>query len=235
MSLEAVADELESVCERAAECRMALLSAVDGVQRAREWLERVSAGSSDPEWAELLGCLAEVERGIDEVSLALSDGVGLVLDVVADLIGGGDHRTADEPAAPPDSWSWEVLPPPVVPGTRQRTHGLWDAADGVVRPIVSGQDDKSDLAAALFAQLGLKHGTPGIIHHVETKLAAHMRKWGIRSATVTINNVPCEGGRFTCDSVLPVLLPAGSELTVHGVNGFRKTYRGGSAAPWRKR
>jgi len=35
------------------------------------------------------------------------------------------------------------LPPPVVPGTGQKTHGRWIAPDGKVRQVVSGRDEWS--------------------------------------------------------------------------------------------
>ncbi|GAA2662749.1 MULTISPECIES: DddA-like double-stranded DNA deaminase toxin [Actinosynnema] len=238
-SLEAVADELESVCDRAAECRTALLSAVDGVQRAREWLERISAGSNDPEWAGLLACLAEVERGIDEVSLALSDGVGLVLDVVANLIGGGagdrggNGHAADEPAAPPDRIEElrRELPPPVTPRMGQKTHGRWFGPDGKVRSAISGKDEGFALVLRTVREMGMTRGFPLRAADVEMKTAAHMRASGITSATLVINHVPCDDGMFSCDRMVPVLLPAGSTLTVFGASGFRRTYHGGEQLP----
>ncbi len=69
---------------------------------------------------------------------------------------------------------------------------------------------------------------------VEMKLAAYMRNHGVRSATLLINNTPCPGP-LGCDELVPVLLPEGYTLTVHGANGFAKTYRGGATPPWRKR
>ncbi|ATE56885.1 DddA-like double-stranded DNA deaminase toxin [Actinosynnema pretiosum] len=232
-SLGAVADELESVCERAAECRVALLSAVDGVRWAREWWERVSAGSNDPEWAGLLACLVEVERGIDEVSLALSDGVGLVLDVVADLVGGGSDRAGDEPAEPPDRIEElrRELPPPVTPGAGQKTHGRWFGPDGKTRSAISGKDEGFALVLRTIRELGMTRGFPLRATDVEMKVAAHMRANGITSATLVINHVPCDDGMFSCDRMVPVLLPAGSALSVFGASGFRRTYHGGEQLP----
>jgi hypothetical protein len=51
------------------------------------------------------------------------------------------------------------------------------------------------------------------------KLAVHMRKNGIRSATLVVNHVPCEGP-LGCDALVPVILPTGYTLTVYGTNGF---------------
>jgi hypothetical protein len=68
---------------------------------------------------------------------------------------------------------------------------------------------------------------------VEMKMAAYMRNHGVRSATLLINNTPCRGP-LGCDELVPVLLPEGSTLTVHGADGFTKTYTGGATPPWRK-
>jgi hypothetical protein len=69
---------------------------------------------------------------------------------------------------------------------------------------------------------------------VEMKIAAHMARTGIRHAVVVINNSPCKG-RLSCDTLVPILLPEGSTLTVHGTTKqgtpMRKTYTGG-ARPW---
>ncbi|RDI22296.1 nucleic acid/nucleotide deaminase of polymorphic system toxin [Lentzea flaviverrucosa] len=68
------------------------------------------------------------------------------------------------------------------------------------------------------------------------KLAAHMAERGIKHATVIINYQPCKG-RFGCDTLVPILLPEGATLTVHGVapdgTWFRKRYSGGARPWWR--
>lgn len=51
------------------------------------------------------------------------------------------------------------------------------------------------------------------------------------SMDILINNVPCEGP-YGCDSLVPVILPAGYALTVYGPN-YKKTFRGGATPWWR--
>ncbi len=66
------------------------------------------------------------------------------------------------------------------------------------------------------------------------KLAAKMAHEGITEAVVVINNVVCKG-ILSCDTLVPILLPDGSVLTVHGVEPdgtpYVKRYEGG-AHPW---
>lgn len=124
------------------------------------------------------------------------------------------------------------LPPPVRQGTGQRTHGRWFANDGDdVAEIVSGQDAASARAWELLQATDFPEpGAPVTVTHVETKVAVTMREKGIAHATVVLNNRPCRD-RYGCDTVVPVLLPEGSTLTVHAPN-YRKTYTGGMQAPW---
>jgi hypothetical protein len=81
--------------------------------------------------------------------------------------------------------------------------------------------------------MGLAQGTTRS-GDVELKLAAHMAENGIQHATVVINNVVCKG-KFNCDTLVPILLPEGSTLTVYGVtpSGTRTRIRyTGGAQPW---
>jgi hypothetical protein len=126
------------------------------------------------------------------------------------------------------------LPPPVIPRTGQRTVGQWIGPDGHAEPIQSGWDEKSDLVQDQLARLGLPEGTTRK-GDVEMKLAAYMVAKGITHAEVVINNVPCkvENG---CAKLVPVLLPEGSSLTVHGTdqkgNPTYVRFTGGSKPPW---
>ncbi|MFT7834569.1 SCP1.201-like deaminase [Saccharothrix sp. BKS2] len=68
---------------------------------------------------------------------------------------------------------------------------------------------------------------------VEMKAAARMRNEGIGQATVVINHVSCllDSG---CKSLIGVVLPEGSSLTVHGAGGHQRTFTGGKQPPWRR-
>ncbi|WP_086821612.1 DddA-like double-stranded DNA deaminase toxin [Allokutzneria sp. NRRL B-24872] len=123
----------------------------------------------------------------------------------------------------------EQLPPTVAPKSGAKTHGRWTVDGEVANVIVSGRDSDADLADQLLAERGLP-GRASRSADVEMKLAARMATGGPRHVTVLINNRPCRGP-FGCDTLVPVLLPAGSTLTVLGNDGYRKTFEGG-ATPW---
>src|SRR4051812_36021729 len=66
-----------------------------------------------------------------------------------------------------------------------------------------------------------------IASHVEAHAAAIMRTQGLKKATLYINRIPCADGRPPgCHLMLPRMLPPGSQLTVHGPDGFKWVYRG---------
>jgi len=108
------------------------------------------------------------------------------------------------------------LPPPVVKGTRTKTHGQWSSADAPAdrNSIASGtRDDLYQATQQYLQENGM--GQTVIGSHVETKVAVHMRQEGIQDVTVVINHQPCEGP-LGCDTLLPRVLPEGSTLTVYG-------------------
>lgn len=128
------------------------------------------------------------------------------------------------------------LPPPIKATDKGRkTHGRWIGPDGVVHEIISGQDENSRLVDQQL-KLARMPGRTARASDAEMKLAAHMAEYGIKHVTVIINHSPCKGP-FGCDTLVPILLPAGSTLTVHGVTeqGIRlvKRYTGGAKPWWR--
>ncbi|WP_237774176.1 DddA-like double-stranded DNA deaminase toxin [Actinosynnema sp. ALI-1.44] len=124
------------------------------------------------------------------------------------------------------------LPSPVVPGTGAKTHGRL-ITGGKELPVTSGADSMSAKVEAELKKMGIP-ASPVRATDVEMKTAAWQRTSGTQHATVVINHVPCTGD-WSCDTLVPVLLPEGYTLTVHGQNKngvkFRKRYTGG-AAPW---
>ncbi|CRK56025.1 hypothetical protein [Alloactinosynnema sp. L-07] len=96
---------------------------------------------------------------------------------------------------------------------------------------VSGADAKGKQALRFFAEELKARRIPTTVTDVEIKLAVHMRKNGIRSATLVLNNVPCKGP-MGCDALVSVVLPPGYMLTVYGTDGFRREYRGGGTSKW---
>ncbi len=75
--------------------------------------------------------------------------------------------------------------------------------------------------------------------HVESKVAAIIRREGTNEAELVINNIPCGNTRevsaaanpYSCERILPAILPAGTRLTVwvtpdSGRTWLRGTYHG---------
>ncbi|WP_439423075.1 DddA-like double-stranded DNA deaminase toxin [Saccharothrix sp. HUAS TT10] len=122
-----------------------------------------------------------------------------------------------------------------MPNAGQKTHGRWIGSGSAARPITSGRDGDADDADDRLRTMGMprKSAKTG---DVEIKLAVRMAREGIRHVTVVMNNKPCVGP-FGCDTLVPILLPEGATLTVHGIDSegqrFRKRYRGGARPWWR--
>lgn len=258
MSLGEVADHIEHVCELADQVRRALVRADEFLDDAVTLLAGALTGSSDPEREQARASLDQASQGIRDLLGNLDAAERGVRAYLNDVI-----RSVPAPvASPPPSQTIQprppVLPsasddPPVIPAERldtlrdelpspitrpnpgHKTHGRWIGPDGTVRPIVSGHDDDANAADEQLRRLGVTRRLAKTAD-VELKLAAHMVRNNIRHVTVLINNVPCRG-RFSCDTLVPIMLPEGATLTVHGVapNGtrFRKRYTGGARPWWR--
>ncbi|WP_146174756.1 DddA-like double-stranded DNA deaminase toxin [Umezawaea tangerina] len=184
------------------------------------------AGSGDSEGAELVAAFEGIRpRGTDLQAL-----LGNADDTARRYL---DGVIAD--AVPVDRLRADL--PPDVPAMRRgagtsrpKTHGRWVGPSGRSEVIVSGKDELYDQAVEVFRGMKSRHILQRV-SDVEMKLAAHMRKNGIRSATVVINNQPC-GGPMGCDELVPVVLPPGYRLVVHGTNGFFRVYEGGGKSSW---
>jgi hypothetical protein len=92
--------------------------------------------------------------------------------------------------------------------------------------VTSGRDDWTDRVNEVVRGAGCPYVPLTAAADVELKIAAEMRDTGITDATVVVNNEPCTG-LASCDSLLGVVLPEGSTLTVHGPGRFKKVYKGG--------
>ncbi len=126
------------------------------------------------------------------------------------------------------------LPPTVPRDNREgkKTHGRWIDENGQAHAVVSGRDEQSEAAWQILKERGIPLIAPNAsAADVEQKAAAQMVADGRKNMDLVINNVPCPG-KWGCDNLVPVILPAGYTLTVHGP-GWRKSYSGGSS-PWRR-
>jgi hypothetical protein len=214
--------------------------AANSLDEGRTALAQALQGTTEQEAARAQGLL-------DEAAAALEQLKGLARRVIAEVSAyrtslqgspppalDGQRQQATSP--PPSTEPPEVaaaraeLPPPVVKGTRTRTHGQWSSSDAPAdrKPITSGtRDDFYADTQRYLQQNGM--GQTVIGSHVETKVAVYMRQEGIRDVTVVINHQPCEGP-LGCDTLLPRVLPEGSTLTVYGTaqdgTHTKHTYRG---------
>ncbi|MEV0733897.1 DddA-like double-stranded DNA deaminase toxin [Polymorphospora sp. NPDC050346] len=98
-------------------------------------------------------------------------------------------------------------------GSTRPTQGLLNGA-----PVTSGSGDRS-LAADLDHD-PLRGPPVTFYDHAESKAAAHLRRSGGTGADLAIDNTVCgtnerdQGYPWTCDKILPAILPAGSRLRV---------------------
>lgn len=119
-----------------------------------------------------------------------------------------------DPATLPDSVRPAVgrlQPRPA--GSTRPTVGLFNGEE-----IMSGGGDRS-LAADLDHD-PLRGPPVTFYDHVESKVAAHMRRTGVTEADLAIDNTVCgtndrdQSYAWTCDRVLPAILPEGSRMRV---------------------
>ncbi|MDU0288512.1 DddA-like double-stranded DNA deaminase toxin [Saccharothrix longispora] len=251
-SIREVAARVRAACEKGRQARSALERAEDLAEEAHDELARTLAGSTDPDVDPMLASFLAVKDGCKGYLWPLLN------EAVKTTEGYADHLTTesapppaqpsqrpptrqaeptDPPVIPPERIERlrRELPPTVVPNTGHKTHGRWIGPDGTAQPIISGRDEHAKAADARLKGMGIP-GPAAKTADVEIKLAARMVEEGIRHVTVIINNIPCVG-RFGCDTLVPILLPAGATLTVHGTTEkgerFRKRYTGGARPWWR--
>ncbi|MFV2022792.1 DddA-like double-stranded DNA deaminase toxin [Micromonospora sp. LOL_023] len=66
--------------------------------------------------------------------------------------------------------------------------------------------------------------------HVESKVAAMMRRDGTAKADLVLDNTVCGSNQrdqdheWSCDKILPSIIPPGSELTVYATRDQGKTW-----------
>ncbi|EEP75291.1 hypothetical protein MCAG_05618 [Micromonospora sp. ATCC 39149] len=151
---------------------------------------------------------------------------------------------ADDVPQPVGS-EWERTEPDALPGTvRAAVERLQPRPAGSTRPtlgvfngeeITSGGGDRS-LAADLDHD-PLRGPPVTFYDHVESKAAARMRRTGSTESDLAIDNTVCgtndrdQSYPWTCDKILPAILPNGSRLRVWvtrdgGVTWWHRVYIG---------
>ena len=247
-SLGEVRDVLRQVLDKIDQSIAAHHQAADLAEEAQDLLAVAGEGSShgDVELASasftaVVDGIAEPEGQVSGLAHAAElirtymdrHGIGSSQPSTAPDVTPSSATASPVPASRIDALRSE-LPPPVQPRTGAKTHGRWVTPDGRVREITSGDDiDAKDAWTALVNEGYPLPGQPWVASHAEMKVAAHMRNNDIKHAELLINNTPCLLD-LGCESLIGVVLPAGSSLTVHGVDGYKQTFTGGKRPPWRR-
>ncbi|MFE2755435.1 DddA-like double-stranded DNA deaminase toxin [Actinosynnema sp. NPDC059335] len=260
-------DGVTAAGRKAFEAKTALEQAEDLAEDAQALLAIALEGDTTGDKDAVLGRIAETVKGIKELWKTLVDGITRTEAVLSAVRGtatppptspssppaaqpapttpaGQPQTTAVPPVVePPPLLPEQVeelrrdLPPTVIGGTGQKTHGRWIAPDGSTQRAVSGRDEWTPKINAALAAEGCPRLPVITEADVELKLAARMREQGaadlaMRHLTLVLNSAPCEGP-FGCDSLLPAMLPKGYTLAVHGPDGYYKKFTGGKP-PWRR-
>ncbi|ONI85874.1 hypothetical protein ALI144C_12230 [Actinosynnema sp. ALI-1.44] len=253
MSIGGLRNDVREIKDKIVAGRATLAEVTAHVDEARSIAQGAMQGASAPEAGQVieqhtaaLDIVAMVSNHLDRVVQILEDYVKRLGPGAA--AAEATRRAPPEPAAAPSSPGTdfgpvpaekikqlrEELPPPVTSGVGSKTHGRLVVGDKV-RNLVSGKDSMSDKVISILASMG-SPGKPQRASDVEMKTAAWQRTTGTKHATVVINHVPCKG-RMGCDTLVPVILPTGYSLTVHGqyTDGrtFYKKYTGGAEPWWR--
>jgi SCP1.201-like deaminase len=241
-SVNEIADGVRAALTTAATARTELLAALDAIEPAAMSYAQLGDGSTQPD---LPNAAAEARRSADTIRQALAT-VDRAIEAarawLASIAGPAEpmRDATRKPAPPGQAWKLDAitvdrlrneLPPPITAterGTGRKTHGRWVAADGVTRAAVSGRDDWSDYADKVFTGLGRPN--LAVAEHVEMKIAARLRADFERTgqpqhASIVQNQEPCRLRRG-CTVYLPIMLPEGCSLTIHGPN-YRRTFTGG--------
>ncbi|MET9263701.1 DddA-like double-stranded DNA deaminase toxin [Amycolatopsis sp. NPDC004079] len=247
MSVQKIVAAVEVAAEKSEAASARLKEAEQAAEEAGQALAKAVHGSSDEELGHAIGALAQAIQEIPGLGRIVARVTGDLTTYARSLAGDRDgqpdgSRESSIPAPPSGGKDDGPDEDPVEKERRQlpergigrgvKTTGRWFAPGRNTSAVTSGVDDFTLQVNAALEEAGCPYVPVTAAADVELKIAAAMRANDIREATVVINNVPCEGPA-SCDALLGVVLPEGSSMTVHGIGGFSKTYRGG-AKPWRR-
>ncbi|AVT39314.1 DddA-like double-stranded DNA deaminase toxin [Plantactinospora sp. BB1] len=246
MSLAQVAASLSAVLLDIAGLRAQIAANAKAVAGRTETLVALTQGSRHPSveqairnGAATLERLREADQqAAGAVAAIVEYGRAIGIDLPAPAQPGpsspppGPRRSDPEPSvesAPSDAIAAIGRRLPVRAGARDRTTGMFAG-----ELVVSGEDP------ATIADLRPLPGggwPDSVISHVESHVAARMRRQNLREGEVVLNNITCGNRGFdadwpaTCERYIRDLLPAGSRLTVWatpdgGATWWTRTYRG---------
>jgi hypothetical protein len=244
MSVERLAAQVSAVLAKMALARDHMTAAAAFTDDAKQATEAVLGGTRDWEAARTPAMFASAGEEMARAYAVVQAVEAAIAAYLAHIGASGPGSSAATPTpATSQAQTTPIVPPerieqlrsdlpPDIPPLDERprgtptpkTHGRWIAQDGRTHREISGRDEKYLPVVEFFKSRNWK--IPTRASDVEMKLAAHMRNNGIKSATLVINYVPCEGA-MGCDTLVPVILPKGYTLTVYGTRGFVRVYEGG--------
>ncbi|MEU4802782.1 DddA-like double-stranded DNA deaminase toxin [Actinosynnema sp. NPDC023587] len=253
MSIKDATAQLDAVLDKIDAARALLNLAADLIDEATAFFGAAVAGTVASDALQALAWFGEAQQGIGSSFAALTAAEDAIRAYRTQLVGEpiatgpmvgetspreNRSRSSGEPSTVPIAVTPErveelrrQLPPPVVSSAGQKTHGRWIDPNGNVHQEVSGKDEKSEEALRFFEEEMKSRRIPVTVVDVEIKLAVHMRQQAMKSVTLVINNPPCRGP-MGCSALIPVVLPPGYTMTVHGPDGFRQEYKGGGTSKW---
>lgn len=222
MNVDEIVAALSAAEEKAGGADAHFDQAATALEECCQALGEAVQGTGDQSLGQALEAL--VGLSVDPLKALVKRAITAAANYRGSLAGQPPLGPAPSGAAPPAGKALEEpnevkaaraqLPPPVVKGTRTRTHGRIVGGGQPSKPITSGtRDDLYQDTQRYLQENGM--GQTVIGSHVETKVAVHMRREGAQDATVVINHQPCDGP-LGCDTLLPRVLPEGSTLTVYG-------------------
>ncbi|WP_424183284.1 DddA-like double-stranded DNA deaminase toxin [Actinokineospora sp. G85] len=193
---------------------------------ARQSLHQATAGSRQPE---VIQAVEQRDRTLQDLAtvVALLDRARDLMGAYLDRVTGGSPPLDRGPNSDRVEQILRELPPqvPTPNPSGKKTHGRVLGEDDA-EVITNGRDADARQVAEILRSRGVTRGPQlRVIEHVEMKIGFRMIRGQLRHTEIVINNLPCEGP-FGCDQLLPILLPAGYSMTVHGP-GYNETFHGG--------
>ncbi len=238
VSIAEVAAALRAVLADIAQLRARAAAGITAATNAHARLTSVAGLSRNPL---VMRALGELAVGLDRLRQADQDAAAAAAAIVEY---GRRIGVALPPPAPPVSTTSPApaaspAPPPAVQATGRSLPvraGRADQTTGVFNGerITSGKD----LASVADLRAPPEGGWPDTLtRHVESHVAARMRRQRLTEGDVVLNNITCGNRGFDndwpmcCDRLLPSVLPADTRLTVWatpdgGQTWWTKTYIG---------
>jgi hypothetical protein len=147
-SIEELVSAVRAALARIADARAALVGMADPTEAAGRAFAHLGTGSRQPDLATSAAHMRTAYEQCRQTVALIDQATDRANAYLAAIAGTPDHKPWKPVRNEVDTLRRE-LPAPITAadrGTGRKTHGQWISADGVVRPIVSGQDELSRAA-----------------------------------------------------------------------------------------